>query len=511
MPILKYGSGEELRRVLMGMALDKTVLDRLAALWTQDGLFDSPWASLVGGWCVEYYRKYGAPPGGKLQDIYHDWAVRVEPSEDTLKLMDMFFNALADTHRQYKDSTAYLLDVAERYINRVRVRRAMEQAEEELGRGNVAKAREALAAGMVPLELRDAEQDGFPLYGMEELFVKKVEREEYLVDGVLVAGQPCLVAGPEKAMKTTIMLDLAVSLATGRDFLGHEQFGVNRACRVLLMSGESGLATLRKNLRTVLLERAGRGRRGMPRFDLLPGSVWLSDAVPRIGKATDVAKVRKIMEKHKVDVLVVDTASLALDGEDAGNLLAMQNQLRQITDTCRELRATFLLVHHFKKTAHNDPPTLADPAWAGFKEWARQWILLNRREQYIPPEEPDEPRLHRLWMVCGGSAGHSSCHALTVNEGTQRRPRWRVTVERASEAKAEAQARRTEEDAKSVLEALKDGPLTARDVQQATGLKWARLTAAIAQLKREGRIVDTTVRKGNNRQFRALCIAGALR
>ena len=51
---------------------------------------------------------------------------------------------------------------------------------------------------------------------------------EYLIDGVLVAGQPCILAGGKKALKTSLLIDLGISLAMGGCFLG--RLKVNRAC-----------------------------------------------------------------------------------------------------------------------------------------------------------------------------------------------------------------------------------------------------------------------------------------
>ena len=53
---------------------------------------------------------------------------------------------------------------------------------------------------------------------------------EYLIDRTLVAGQPCVVAGSKKSLKTSFILDMGISLAVGGHFLGKLQ--VNRACRV---------------------------------------------------------------------------------------------------------------------------------------------------------------------------------------------------------------------------------------------------------------------------------------
>ena len=64
----------------------------------------------------------------------------------------------------------------------------------------------------------------------------------YLIEKVLVAGQPCMIGGPQKGLKTSIMLDLGISLATGSPFLG--RFPVTQTCKVVVLTGESGLGTI---------------------------------------------------------------------------------------------------------------------------------------------------------------------------------------------------------------------------------------------------------------------------
>ena len=51
-------------------------------------------------------------------------------------------------------------------------------------------------------------------------------------------------------------------------------------------------------------------------------------------------------------------------------------------------------------------------AIAGIAEFARQWILLNRRAPFVP----DSGR-HELRLNVGGSAGHSGSWDVTINEG----------------------------------------------------------------------------------------------
>src|SRR3974390_3509885 len=71
-------------------------------------------------------------------------------------------------------------------------------------------------------------------------FVAEHRQHCWLVDNVLVEGQPAVIGGPKKTLKTTCALDLAISLATGTPFLGH--FRVAQPVRVAVLSGENGTA-----------------------------------------------------------------------------------------------------------------------------------------------------------------------------------------------------------------------------------------------------------------------------
>ena len=121
----------------------------------------------------------------------------------------------------------------------------------------------------------------------------------------------------------------------------------------------------------------------------------------------------------ELEVVVIDPAYLCLPGADAGNLFVQGDLLRGMTKVCSDTGCTMILAHHTRKTKTDpfSPPELEDIAWAGFQEFARQWLLVGRREAYVPGSGE-----HRLWLSVGGSAGHTASWALDISEGVPETP-----------------------------------------------------------------------------------------
>jgi AAA domain len=332
---------------------------------------------------------------------------------------------------------------------------------------------------------------------------------DYLIKEVLVEMQPLIAAGAKKTLKTNIFMDLAISVATGSSFLG--KFRVNRPCRVALMSGESGLATLQETARRICRSR------GIKLGDV--SELIVSPDLPKLADAAHLRALEDFIVGNSIKVLVADPAYLMLPGDDAGNLFKQGALLREVSELCRECGTTLALLHHTKKNVDDAfrPAELEDISWAGFSEFARQWLLLSRRKRY----EPGTGR-HELWLNIGGSAGHSSCWALNIDEGRPDDPggrRWGVEIVTPDQARQEAanqsaRAKAAGKDRssmanvdgakKAIIDTLRKvdgGATTVSTIKEGARMKGAAFDAALASLVKEEKIEKCEVQRANKQMY----------
>ncbi len=136
--------GTVMRRVLAGMIQDSTVCGRIASQWSGNGLFDVPWANLVAGWAIRHLRKYNTAIGSDLRPTFDTWATGTKAPEETIKAIESFLTHLSREEGTNDYSSDYLLDCAGDHFNSIRLKRVMEEAEEELERGRCSQAQDIL-------------------------------------------------------------------------------------------------------------------------------------------------------------------------------------------------------------------------------------------------------------------------------------------------------------------------------------------------------------------------------
>lgn len=290
--------------------------------------------------------------------------------------------------------------------------------------------------------------------------------QSFLIDGLVVEREHLILGGPQKTAKTSILVDIAVSLATGARCLGH--FAVPEPQPVIIVSGESGGATLQKTARRI------REARGVGLSDNLHWGLRL----PNLSLREHLDAMERDIVRLGAKLVAIDPAYLALLSADAAdgakNVMYMGTILNAFGQVGQRTGATLLLVHHFnKQIKQGQPPSLSNLSQSGFAEWARQWVLLNHNRPYVRGQM-------ELRVNIGGSAGHGGNYLWQIDQGRQVEggvgwTDWRVSVDDLdagdfAKAQQEAEERLAETIEKLTAVMTPWTPYTFSSVREAAGL-----------------------------------------
>lgn len=154
-----------------------------------------------------------------------------------------------------------------------------------------------------------------------------------------------LLLGLAKQGKTYLAVQLALCLASGRQFLGLE----TRSGKVLYMSWEITLAGLRDRMRNIARDA------GLPDPDPLFRNGHLAlyahtkaSSVPRLdlGEAEDWPRLAQLLQDVKPDVLVIDTLRKACPGIELKDDIGWSRALANFNSLARVLGISIILIDH---------------------------------------------------------------------------------------------------------------------------------------------------------------------
>lgn len=134
--------GDPERLVLTGCITSAEVLNHVASVWREPGLFKSAWANIVCRWCVEHHKECGGqPPGKDITTRYLMWTA-TEPDRTTDSLVSTLLEGLSAEYeqRQRELNVPYVLGVANRLFDENRFDQVVTEAQDLRQRGKIQEA-----------------------------------------------------------------------------------------------------------------------------------------------------------------------------------------------------------------------------------------------------------------------------------------------------------------------------------------------------------------------------------
>ena len=134
-----------------------------------------------------------------------------------------------------------------------------------------------------------------------------------IITETLFAGSPAVIGGMFKTGKTLLATDVAISIATGRPFLG--AWTVPEPRDVIYFTGEGGPSVAQEYGRRIAASK------GLFLNDV--ANLHWCFSVPRLEDLRDLDAFAKVLDDTAAEVAILDNLMLCLSGDNAGNVYSM--------------------------------------------------------------------------------------------------------------------------------------------------------------------------------------------
>ena len=168
-------------------------------------------------------------------------------------------------------------------------------------------------------------------------------RSAFVSDGVLYERTRLLIYGKYKSLKSIAVMNLAMCLANGADWLGL----TTKPCSVLYLQIEVPHDFLRKRLLKLISANTNGAR---PKLDTIK-PLWLwTEPYMKLDAGSGLAQLEEKLNRLKPDVLVVDPLYKVLSGNilDPNSMRDFSDRMDILTD---KHNLTLVVAHHSRKSA----------------------------------------------------------------------------------------------------------------------------------------------------------------
>ena len=249
-----------------------------------------------------------------------------------------------------------------------------------------------------------------------ELAEHATSEPEWLVDRIFSAEQPTLFGARSKCLKTTLLVDLAVALADGSQWL--QTFSIPRPRRTLFITGESNARAISRRISKACESRDKTlaDLQGMLRVEAVQ--------FPKLPRLDDCVAIGRTVQRHGIECVIIDPLYRGLtDDIDTHRMNQVSDAIVNFTQSCQP--AAVIISHHSTKSAARElgsPPSLEDMTGSGIAEAFGNWFLIGRNQEY------QWNWTHDLCVSYGGRDEQCGARRIVFNEST-----WTADVESMSD------------------------------------------------------------------------------
>lgn len=303
----------------------------------------------------------------------------------------------------------------------------------------------------------------------------------WLVQDWLPDHSVTFLVSPPESYKTWLLLDLAVSVATGTAFLGY--YNINSVGATLIIQQEDSHEGLTDRLALILEQKLGI----TPKLSVGEWQVPLMPDVPiyihpsRMLRFDNIKVLEELEEQIKIikpKVIIIDPLYSAVSID---NYMAASAEQMMILKTWRDkYGCSFVIAHHSKKNVDPDSTAREDSWGSQFLNAFLEAGWQIRRNQKLAP---NEVVVRRHSKVMGNQAPVS----LTFDISTIYPMKYEVTVKRYESQNAQSDSTRPAQS--NLLDILQDDEMSQAEICNQTGRSRSTISRQIKQLEAAGYIV----------------------
>lgn len=166
------------------------------------------------------------------------------------------------------------------------------------------------------------------------------KRESYWGDGLLMSEAVTFISGAGKVGKSTFALNLALSLATGKSFLGFE---IPQPVKVLFLQQEINEFNLQK-----------RFKKMCNKIKVDNGKFYCATCNLKLDNENDFSRLKSFIEEINPDVVILDPLYKFFLGLDENSSKEVKLLLDKLDMISKQYGVALVIIHHHKKSNGNE-------------------------------------------------------------------------------------------------------------------------------------------------------------